>query len=87
MAVGCPTLAARATCLPEVLGDGGATFALDDVAELAALLRRVATDAAFRADLSARARARSAAFSWRRTAEGTVAVYRDLLRRPSPALP
>lgn len=82
MAVGCPTLAARATCLPEVLGDGGATFALGDPSELAALLRRVALDGAFRADLSARARARSSAFSWRRTAEATVAVYRDLLRRP-----
>jgi glycosyltransferase involved in cell wall biosynthesis len=85
MAVGCPTLAARATCLPEVLGDGGATFSLDDTAELAALLRRVATDDAFRDDLSVRAFARSASFSWRRTAEGTVAVYRDLLRLPSPA--
>jgi glycosyltransferase involved in cell wall biosynthesis len=79
MAVGCPTLAARATCLPEVLGDGGATFALGDPSELAALLRRVATDEAFRSDLSARARARSSAFSWRRTAEETVAVYRDLV--------
>jgi glycosyltransferase involved in cell wall biosynthesis len=86
MAVGCPTLAARATCLPEVLGDGGATFSLNDTAELAGLLRRVATDDAFRSDLSARARARSSAFSWRRTAEGTAAVYRDLLRLPSPAL-
>ena len=85
MAVGCPTLAARATCLPEVLGDGGATFSLEDTAELAALLRRVANDDAFRADLSARARARSTAFSWRRTAVGTVAVYRDLVRLPSPA--
>ncbi len=79
MAVGCPTLAARATCLPEILGDGGATFALDDTAELTSLLRRVATDDAFRSDLSARALARSSAFSWRRTAEGTVNVYRDLL--------
>ena len=79
MAVGCPTLAARATCLPEVLGIGGATFSLDDPAELAALLRRVATDDAFRADLSARARARSSAFSWRRTAEETIAVYHQLL--------
>ena len=84
MAVGCPTLAARATCLPEVLGDGGATFSLDGTDELAALLRRVATDDAFRSDLSSRALARSSSFSWRRTAEGTVAVYRDLLRRPSP---
>jgi glycosyltransferase involved in cell wall biosynthesis len=79
MAVGCPTLAARATCLPEVLGDGGATFALGETAELTGLLTCVASDGSFRADLSRRALARSSAFSWRRAAEQTVAVYRDLL--------
>jgi glycosyltransferase involved in cell wall biosynthesis len=79
LAVGCPVLAARATCLPEVLGDGGATFALDDPAELPTLLRKTASDPAFRADLAARGRARSAAFSWRTTAEQTREVYRSLL--------
>lgn len=81
MATGCPTLAARATCLPEVLGDGGVTFALDDPGELAAQLRRLAGDGAYREDLVRRARSRSAAFSWRRTAEQTVAVYRDAIVR------
>ena len=57
MAVGCPTLAARATCLPEVLGSGGETFSLETTDELAALLHRVATDESFRAELSAWARA------------------------------
>jgi hypothetical protein len=82
IAVGCPVLAARATSLPEVVGDGGETFALDDPGELAALLRRVATDPAFRADLSRRARIRSDDFSWRRTAEATAAVYRELVAEP-----
>ncbi len=81
MAVGCPTLAARATCLPEILGSGGETFSLENTSELAALLRRVATDESFRSELSSRARARSAEFSWRRTAEGTAAVYRELSGR------
>jgi hypothetical protein len=84
MAVACPTLAARATCLPEVLGSGGETFSLGDTSELAALLRRVATDESFRAELSNRARVRSAEFSWRRTAEGTVGVYHELLGGPAP---
>ena len=79
MAAGCPTLASRATCLPEVLGDGGETFGLADTAELSALLRRLAVDEGFRATLSARARARSAAFSWRRTAEQTLDVYRSAI--------
>jgi glycosyltransferase involved in cell wall biosynthesis len=79
MAVGCPLLAARATSLPEVLGEGGETFALDDPAELTALLRRVAADPCFRARLSDRARARADAFSWARAAEATAAVYRELI--------
>ncbi len=81
MAVGCPTLAARASCLPEVLGEGGATFALDDPSELAGLLARVASDDAFRGELSRRAQTRALDFSWRRAAEETVAVYHELLGR------
>jgi glycosyltransferase involved in cell wall biosynthesis len=79
MAVGCPVLAARATSLPEILGDGGATFTLDTPEELIALLRRVATDAGYREELVARAKRRSAAFSWSRTAAATVAVYQQLI--------
>jgi glycosyltransferase involved in cell wall biosynthesis len=78
MAVGCPVLAARATCLPEVLGGGGETFGLGATGELAALLRRVALEPAFRDDLVRRARARSGDFSWRRTALATAAVYHEL---------
>ena len=79
MAVGCPVLASRATSLPEILGDGGETFALDSPRELAELLRRVANDREFREDLSRRSRARSSAFSWDRAAAETVAVYRRVI--------
>ncbi len=78
LAAGCPVLAARATSLPEVLGDGGATFSLDGTGELTSLLRRVATEAPFRQELVSRGRARAAAFSWRRTAEMTLSVYREV---------
>jgi glycosyltransferase involved in cell wall biosynthesis len=84
MAVGCPVLAARATCLPEVLGPGGETFALGDPGELTALLKRLATDAAFRADLATRAARRSADFSWDKTAAETVAVYRHAMGAALP---
>jgi glycosyltransferase involved in cell wall biosynthesis len=81
MALGCPTLAARATSLPEVLDDGGVTFSPDDPDELAGALRHVREDTAYRAELAARARARSTAFSWQKTAEQTIAVYRGALGR------
>ncbi|MGH7924926.1 MAG: glycosyltransferase family 4 protein [Candidatus Binatus sp.] len=80
MAAGCPTLAAHATSLPEVLGDGGETFALDSPGSLAGLLRRVSTDHDFRMDLAGRARARSREFSWGETARQTLSVYESLLR-------
>jgi glycosyltransferase involved in cell wall biosynthesis len=80
MAVGCPVLVARATSLPEIAGNGGETFALDDPGELAGLLRRVADDAAFRADLSRRAKVRASDFSWDRAAAETVRVYQQLQR-------
>ncbi len=79
MAVGCPTLAARATSLPEVLGSGGETFDLTNTDALMELLRRVAKDSSYRAELAQRARERSHDFSWSRTAERTAAVYRELL--------
>ena len=81
MAAGCPTLAADATSLPEVLGRGGDLFPLGDPATLTALLRRLATDPAYRADLAARGRRRAVEFSWGRAARATLATYEATLRR------
>jgi glycosyltransferase involved in cell wall biosynthesis len=75
MAAGCPTLASRAASLPEVLGSGGETFGLDDTGELVELLRKM-QQPLFRMALSERARRRSTEFSWRSTAEQTIALYR-----------
>jgi glycosyltransferase involved in cell wall biosynthesis len=79
MAIGCPTLAARATSLPEVLGSGGDTFSLESTGELSGLLQRLVQDASYQTALAHRAKARAADFSWRHTAEQTVAVYHQAL--------
>lgn len=83
MATGCPILAARASCLPEILGAGGDTFTLDRSDEMVRQIRRLATDSTYRADLAGRASRRGAAFSWDRTAAETVAVYRSVARNPA----
>jgi hypothetical protein len=75
MAAGCPVLAARATSLPEILGDGGATFTLGDTAELVALLRSMATDDSRRAMLGSAGRSRAQHFTWAATAAQTLSVY------------
>jgi len=81
MAVSCPVLAANATSLPEVLGDGGLTFGLEDPAELSVLLRRISQDLDFRKQLAEAAQQRSKGFRWERTARATVEVYRSLVIR------
>ena len=81
MACGTPTLAADATSLPEVVGDAGVLFPVGDDAALAESLYRVLTDRSYRNDLSRRAVARAAEFSWERTAAGYLAVTRDAIRR------
>jgi glycosyltransferase involved in cell wall biosynthesis len=79
MAAGCPTLAARATSLPEVLSGGGETFSLSNMDELTALLKRVAFDPRYRVELASRAKGRAADFSWHLTAEQTVSVYQRVM--------
>ena len=75
MAAGCPVLAARATSLPEVLGEGGETFGLDNSSELSELLVRLVKDTAFQEHLKNRARQRAKLFSWEGTAIATKKVY------------
>ncbi len=84
MAVGCPTLAADATCLPEVLGDGGALFSLESTDELAQLMRKTALEPAYREALRVRGTSRSKDFSWRITAQKTIDVYESLLAKRGP---
>jgi glycosyltransferase involved in cell wall biosynthesis len=78
MAVGCPVLAARTTCLPEVLGNGGKTFGLDKSSELQELLVRLVTDAAFQENLKNCARQMARFYSWKRTAIATETLYGSL---------
>lgn len=75
MAVGCPVLASKATCLPEVLGDGGQTFAISETKELANLLQRLTSDKSCYSDLVNKAKNRSKHFTWQSTARQTEQVY------------
>ncbi len=80
MACGVPTIAANRTSFPEVVGDGGLLIE-PEAGALAKAMMTVLTDDALAADLRARGVARAAQFSWRRTAEQTVEIYREVLSR------
>ncbi|MDI6739950.1 MAG: glycosyltransferase family 1 protein [Candidatus Edwardsbacteria bacterium] len=79
MASGCPVIAAGNSSLPEVAGDAGVLVGSDDPAVWAGEIDRVLGDRQLMERMAAAGRQRAAAFTWERTASGTVATYRSLL--------
>lgn len=76
MACGTPVVAANRSSLPEVVGDAGLLVDPDDPASIADGLRRALEDSALRARLRIEGPARAAGFTWQRTAEIALSVYR-----------
>jgi glycosyltransferase involved in cell wall biosynthesis len=79
MTAGVPVVAARAGSLPEIYGDAAHYCDPHDVHSIASALREIAADEELRRRLVARGRERAAEFSWSRTAEQTLTVYREAL--------
>jgi glycosyltransferase involved in cell wall biosynthesis len=75
MACGTPVVGSDASSIPEIVGDGGLLLPPDDVEGMAQALVKLATDAHFRAELSRRALAQAARFSWEQTARETLVAY------------
>jgi glycosyltransferase involved in cell wall biosynthesis len=79
MAHGAPVASSDRTSLPEVYGDAAAYFNPEDVAEMAATLGEVLDDDELRCRLIKAGAERVRTFSWRRTAEQTLATYDAVL--------
>jgi glycosyltransferase involved in cell wall biosynthesis len=80
MACDVPVIGSDSGAIPEVIADAGLIFPEGDVAALREALIRLRDDAALRAELSARGRARVLAhYTHQRIAEQTAAIYRELL--------
>lgn len=84
---GCPVALARGSSLPEVGGDAALYFDPLDVDEMADAILRLARDRELRLRLGEEGMRRAAEFSWERTAEQTVAVYREALAMRGRAPP
>ena len=78
MACGVPVVASRIPAHEEVLGEAAELAPLDDPAAWADCLRALAADPDRRAVRIRAGRERVESFSWARTADQTVAVYRKL---------
>jgi glycosyltransferase involved in cell wall biosynthesis len=77
MAQGAAVVTSRGTATEEVAGDAAVLVDPTSVTSIAAGLDRVLSDPAGAVELGERARARAATYTWDRTAELTVAAYRE----------
>ena len=78
MACGTPVITSNTSCLPEVAGNAAITVDPYDVEALAGAMHRVLADADLQQDLRRRGLERAAGFTWERTAQETVQVYREV---------
>jgi glycosyltransferase involved in cell wall biosynthesis len=76
MAAGIPVVSSGAGALAEVLDDAALLIDPGSVEEIARALARVLGDAALRAELVTKGRARAAQFTWEEAARRTRDVYR-----------
>lgn len=79
LACGTPVVGSDAAPIPEVVGNAGVLFDPDDAEGMAGAVLQLAQDAAFHAEMSRRALAQAARFSWQRTAQATLDAYRHAI--------
>lgn len=76
---GCPVVSSNATCLPEIYKDGAVYFDPEDVADMAAKINDVLADPKLAQKLVIKGNLVVKDYSWRRMAEQTLGVYREVL--------
>jgi glycosyltransferase involved in cell wall biosynthesis len=81
MACGTPVICSDATSLPEVAGDAALLIDPHREDELARAIQGVVLDASLAESLSTRGLRRAREFSWKRTADETVGIYRKVRAR------
>jgi glycosyltransferase involved in cell wall biosynthesis len=79
MACGVPVVCSNVASLPEVVGDAALAVDPHDVQALAEAIERVLADPALAAELRQRGLERARQFTWERTAQATLAVYREIM--------
>lgn len=80
MSCGTPVVTSNTSSLPEVVGDAGLMVSPTDVEGLASAILRLLQDVGVRAELRERGFQQAKKFSWRTTAERTVAAYERVCR-------
>jgi len=78
MSFDCPVICSNASSIPEVVGDAGCFFDPHSVDSIAHSIEKVVSSSDLRGNLIQRGRERIKQFSWDKTAEKTLEVYRTL---------
>jgi glycosyltransferase involved in cell wall biosynthesis len=78
MAVGTPVIVSDDPALHELVGGAGLEFPRGDAAALAERMQSLSADLELRSNLGERATRRAASFTWQRTIDETLAVYRSI---------
>ena len=77
---GVPVACSRTSAIPEVAGDAALFFDPGSSEQIASAVTAILRDPGRAAELAQRGRERAALFTWRRTAEGTLASFERALR-------
>jgi glycosyltransferase involved in cell wall biosynthesis len=77
MSLGCPTLVARSSSLPEICGDAAFYFDPNDADSLVSSLRTACFDESQRTAKIQKGREVIASYSWQKCADETLAIYRQ----------
>jgi glycosyltransferase involved in cell wall biosynthesis len=81
MKCGAPVIVGDRTSLPEVVGDAALTVDPFDVSSIAGAIEKLINDSGLRRELSVKGQQRAETFDWRKTAQQTLEVYRQVARR------
>ncbi len=77
MACGAPIASSNTAAMPEVLGDAAEYFDPGNVENMAETIGRLMSDRVLCRDLSSKAEKRAKEFSWKRTADKTLAIIKE----------
>ena len=80
MAAGCPVALSRRSCFPEVAGDAALYFNPDDEYDMCRVVSQAVEDEPLRERLVALGRLRASLFTWQRSADEHLALYKQLLQ-------
>lgn len=75
----CPVVLSRASCFPEICGEGGLYFNPDSEEEMAARIEEAISNSTLRNQLINKGQKRLRLFSWQRCADQHMEIYKSLL--------